>query len=386
MRSQAFQLLILTLVLACSPIMMGASANRTQRTARPDPQVPGTTPRIQVALLLDTSGSMDGLIEQAKSKLWAIVNELVTARYQGLQPNIEIALYEYGNDNIPAAQKYVRQVLPLTGDLDKVSEELFKLRTYGGEEYCGAVIKDALADLNWGGGEADLKLIYIAGNEPFDQGSVDYKISCASARGKNVVVNTIYCGNYDEGLRTFWYEGAQLASGSYINIDHNANAVFIATPYDDTLSMLNNELNGTYVAYGFAGEEKKDNQVAQDKNAAVYGSANMAERVAAKSSGAYKNASWDLVDAVAEESMDITKLKESELPVELKGKSPEEIKVYVDNKAKERAAIIDRIGELNRKRVEYIAEQQKLAGDENTLEKKLLENVREQAIKKNYTF
>lgn len=383
MRSQTFQLLILTLVLACSPLLMSASATRA---TRPEPQVPGATPRIQVALLLDTSGSMDGLIEQAKSKLWAIINELVTARYEGLQPNIEIALYEYGNDKIPAAQNYVRQVLPLTGDLDKVSEELFKLQTYGGEEYCGAVIKNALTDLNWGGGEADLKLIYIAGNEPFNQGSVDYKVSCASAKGKNVIVNAIYCGNYDEGMRTFWYEGAQLAAGSYINIDHNANAVFIATPYDDTLSMLNTELNGTYIAYGYEGEVRRENQMAQDKNAAVYGSANMAERVAAKSSGAYKNTSWDLVDAVAEENLDVKKLKDNELPAELKGKSPEEIKVYVEIKGKEREAITARIGELNRKRVEYIAEQQKLAGSENTLEKKLLENVREQAIKKNYTF
>src|SRR5689334_21014806 len=52
--------------------------------------------KIQVALLMDTSSSMDGLIEQAKSQLWSIINELATAEYEGTKPSIEIALYHYG--------------------------------------------------------------------------------------------------------------------------------------------------------------------------------------------------------------------------------------------------------------------------------------------------
>ena len=34
---------------------------------------------IEMAILLDTSGSMQGLIEQAKSQLWRIVNEMAAA-------------------------------------------------------------------------------------------------------------------------------------------------------------------------------------------------------------------------------------------------------------------------------------------------------------------
>ena len=55
--------------------------------------VDGNT-KIQVALLLDTSNSMDGLIEQAKSRLWNIVNTLTTLKYSGKTPTIEISLYE----------------------------------------------------------------------------------------------------------------------------------------------------------------------------------------------------------------------------------------------------------------------------------------------------
>ncbi|MDN5481331.1 MAG: hypothetical protein L0G30_07090, partial [Chryseobacterium sp.] len=113
---------------------------------------PAKDNKIQVALLLDTSNSMDGLIDQAKSRLWNIVNTLTTLKYNGQAPQIEIALYEYGNDGI-RDDNYIRQVTPLTQDLDLVSEKLFALRTNGGSEYCGAVIRDASMNLNWDGNE-----------------------------------------------------------------------------------------------------------------------------------------------------------------------------------------------------------------------------------------
>jgi hypothetical protein len=126
---------------------------------------------------------MDGLIDQAKSRLWNIVNTLTTLKYNGQTPQVEIALYEYGNDGI-RDENYIRQVTPLTQDLDLVSEKLFALRTNGGSEYCGAVIRDASANLNWDSNEKSMKLIYIAGNEPFNQGKVDYKEVISKAKIK----------------------------------------------------------------------------------------------------------------------------------------------------------------------------------------------------------
>lgn len=105
--------------------------------------------KIQVALLLDTSSSMDGLIDQAKSRLWNIVNTLTTLKYEGKTPDIEIALYEYGNDGLSEKSNYIRQITPLSTDLDLISEKLFALRTNGGNEYCGAVIQDATKQLKW---------------------------------------------------------------------------------------------------------------------------------------------------------------------------------------------------------------------------------------------
>jgi nitric oxide reductase activation protein len=140
-----------------------ASCNNS--TAKPIKRIHTEQPKkednnkIQVALLLDTSNSMDGLIDQAKSRLWNIVNTLTTLKYSGKTPDIEIALYEYGNDGLAQQSNYIRQVTPLTTDLDLISEKLFALKTNGGNEYCGAVIQDATKKLQWGKENNNMKLI-----------------------------------------------------------------------------------------------------------------------------------------------------------------------------------------------------------------------------------
>ena len=132
-------------------------------------------PKVQLAILLDTSGSMDGLIDQARTQLWTIVNEFAFMKRAGQEPELEVALYEYGNSSIAADEGYIRQVLAFTMDLDKVSEELFKLTTNGGSEFCGHAIKSAVEGLKWSEVADDYKAIFIAGNEPFTQGGVEYK-------------------------------------------------------------------------------------------------------------------------------------------------------------------------------------------------------------------
>src|SRR5918994_4206151 len=163
-------------------------------TDTPNVVAPAKGQTIMIALLLDTSNSMDGLIDQAKSQLWKIVNKVAAAKNDdGKQPNIKIALYEYGNDGLSSDEGYIRQVSALTEDLDVMSEKLFSLSTNGGNEFCGQVIKTALNQLAWSTSDADLKMIFIAGNEPFTMGSISYQVACSAAKEKGVVVNTIFC-------------------------------------------------------------------------------------------------------------------------------------------------------------------------------------------------
>src|SRR5260221_1602162 len=265
---------------------------------------------IMLAVLLDPSNSMDGLIDQAKSQLWKIVNELAAAKcYDGKKPNIRIALYEYGNDGLPSSEGYIRQVSPLTTDLDLISEKLFSLTTNGGNEFCGMVIKKSLSQLDWSSSRADLKLIFIAGNEPFTQGSVSYQLACSLAKEKGVVVNTIFCGNFDEGISTSWKNGADLTGGTYMSIEQNRKTVFIPTPYDTRISALNDQMNNTYIYYGRSGVSKKELQSKQDKNAESYGLSNKVDRAVSKSSHAYQNSSWDLVDAAKDDDKAVANAK-----------------------------------------------------------------------------
>ncbi|WP_079240805.1 vWA domain-containing protein [Chryseobacterium indologenes] len=343
--------------------------------------------KIQVALLLDTSNSMDGLIDQAKSRLWNIVNTLTTLKYNGKAPEIEIALYEYGNDGI-RDENYIRQVTPLTQDLDLVSEKLFALRTNGGSEYCGAVIRDASANLNWDGNEKSMKLIYIAGNEAFDQGKINYKDVVSKAKGKNIYTNTIFCGSREEGIQTFWQNGASLGGGKFFNIDSDRKVLYIETPYDIRISECNAKLNDTYIYYGNHGSEYRLKQITQDKNAEAQSASNLVERTVAKSKkNAYKNDHWDLVDKAEKDAGFIDNVKESELPAELKGKSKEEIQKTIAAKSAARDKIQKEIEELSKKRQTYIDSEMKKRGtdDSDDLGKAIESSILELAKKNGYS-
>ena len=341
---------------------------------------------IQLALLLDTSNSMDGLIDQAKSQLWKIVNELATTKKDRHPVDLYVALYEYGKDAIPSQEGHLRNIVPFTQDLDKISDELFKLKTNGGEEFCGKVILSAVNNLQWKKSNDELKIIFIAGNEPFTQGDVDYKKACKKAVKNGIVVNTIFCGNYDEGIQTMWKDGADISDGKYMNIDHNAAIVHIDAPQDDEIVKLGQELNKTYIAFGNSGREKKELQAEQDANSMGLSNEVMVQRSVTKSGRQYKNSSWDLVDAKKDGTVKIEELKDEELPDEMKKMSVQERKTYIEKKEKEREQIQTRINKLNDERSKYVAQKMLENKNENTLDAVMIKTIREQAKNKNYSF
>lgn len=351
--------------------------------AAPDPEAP----KIQLAILLDTSSSMDGLINQTREQLWRIVNTFATAKRDGKQATLELALYEYGNDNIPSGELHVRQVVPLTTDLDRVSDALFKLRTNGGNEFCGAAIQKALTGLEWSARPKDLKLLYIAGNEPFTQGPVNFRDSVKAAIGRGVVVNTIHAGSAQEGISTGWAEAAKLADGQYTFIDQNRRVAAVAAPQDAELVRLSAELNKTYVGYGKAAPAAAVRQAEQDKNAAGLGVGTAATRAASKASAHYDNAGWDLVDA-KKKGVRVEALGEAELPDELKPMKPEERKAFVEKKEAERAQLQTQIGKLAKEREEFLAkENAKRAKDASkSLDDAVVDSARTKAVESGYAF
>ncbi len=341
--------------------------------------------KIQVALLLDTSSSMDGLIDQAKSRLWNIVNTLTTLRYGGKKPIIEISLYEYGNDGLSVDGGFIRQVTSLTSDLDLLSEKLFALRTNGGSEYCGQVIQTSTNELKWDGNKNSMKLIYIAGNEPFNQGSVNYIEAISNAVKQGIYVNTIHCGDDYSGQSGMWKDGAEKGKGEYFFIDHNQKIRYIPTPYDVRIDDCNTRLNATYLYYGYEGRKMKERQEEQDKAAESVSYENKASRAEAKANGNYSNAGWDLVDALNQKEIKIEDVDKSTLPDKYKGMTTKQLQTEIEKLNRERAGIQKEIMELSVERENFIQTELQKTGEESDLGKAITDAVLKFAIAKGYT-
>jgi len=346
-------------------------------------------PLVQLAILLDTSNSMDGLIEQAKSQLWKIANDLVYAKRNGKTPMLEVALYEYGNNNLPAGENYIRQVVPFTSDLDRVSQQLFALRTNGGSEYCGAVIKDAVSSLDWDKEDDTYKVMFVAGNEPFTQGPVPYQAAMEDAKRKGIYVNTIYCGAYAEGAQTGWDSGARLAKGRYFNIDADQKVVVSPTPFDGEIDRLGARMNSTYVPYAAAGSQgyslmAQADQAALGLSAAGASSERMLYKAAAPAAA---KPSWDAATQVASGKVRANELRREDLPMELRKKNDAELETYLKEQQATRETIQKDIQALKVKRDAYLAEEaKKNAGQPLTLDQALREGMRKQAVEKGFRF
>lgn len=353
---------------------------------------------VDLVLCLDVSGSMNGLIDSAKLRLWDIVNELARLKPT---PKLRVALYSYGASNYPAATGYVRKETDLTEDLDDVYQALNGLRIGGGTELVARVTKTALDDQKWSDDKGALKFMFVCGNEPADQ---DKQVSlddvAARAKKLGVIVNTVYCKwNHDDEIPG-WSKFAAACGGKHMDIDQNraVQQVAVKTEWDEKIVKLGEELNKTYVAYGKDGKDKAENQLRQDANAAKAAPAAgpggapapavaAIERSVTKAGALYRNSTWDLVDRMKEKDFDLKKISEDELGDELKKLKPEERLDYLKKKAAEREKIQKEIAELSAKRQKKIDEE--LAKKPKTDAEKALDEavkglIREQAKEKGF--
>lgn len=356
--------------------------------AYPPAVTPVTAPvKIQAAILLDVSNSMDGLIEQAKAQLWNMVSIMGRAQCGTGAPQFEIALYEYGRTNNNPADGYVKQISPFTTNLDRLSSLMFALNTYGGEEYCGQAIYTSLKELEWDANPNSYKVIFIAGNENFLQGRLHYGMACSIAKNKGVIVNTIYCGDRAQGIRENWNLGAECGAGSFTFINSNERIEEFPTPYDSLLFSLNDQLNKTYLAFGTEGRVRMAEQASADQKNYAMNKSVMAKRVMVKGNKSmYKNDDWDLVEAAEKSPEIIAALPADKLPESMKGKTRAEIAQEVKKRSAERKAIQAKIDETGKQREAWmVAEKKRMAtannqrASTNTLETAVEKIIREQA-------
>ncbi|HRP68248.1 MAG TPA: CsgG/HfaB family protein [Turneriella sp.] len=313
-------------------------------------------PLVQLAILLDTSSSMDGLLNQTRTQLWKIVNTLAGGEREGKKPRIEVALYEYGNSMLKESNHYVRQVLPFTTNLDQASEKLFELKTMGGLEYCGAALNDAFTNLEWKNYDDVYRVVFIAGNEPFTQGPIPFKGALEKARQKGIFVNTIFAGSRQQGIATQWLSAARLAYGDFRVIDQNQMDQVMATPYDEEIRNLGEAYNATVIPLGEVGVIAQKRMQTQDRKIAATGVENgaLTERAQAKATEQYSAAHhWDLT-SITHPDKALEEINKNDLPQTLREKPQGQIKAYVLQKQAERKKIQKRIDALTQKRNVYI--------------------------------
>lgn len=355
---------------------------------KPSIQTIAQQPKIQMAILLDTSSSMDGLIDQTRNQIWSVVNEFSSATKDGITPTLEVALFEYGNDGNSKTVGHVRKLNNFTRELDRVSEGLFSLTTRGGSEYCGYVIKAAVNELQWSQSNNDIKTIFIAGNEAFTQGPVHYSEAIKLAEKNGIAVNTIFAGDFNAGVSAGWEVGAHLAGGDYMSIDANRQVVHIDAPQDKEIARLNSQLNETYIPYGKLGKQSARRQREQDQTNGSISSGLLAKRATSKSSSFYNNSSWDLVDALRDgkvKEADLAKLDKDQLPEKIKDMSTQERKQHIQKQDKLRSELTQEITRLGKSRKQYVAAKKKeQAKDAPSVSDALSKAVKKQAKEKGF--
>ena len=376
-------LLALT-ALAALLFVFGRDASTKTQTKSPVPPVVTKQAVIDVAFCLDTTGSMSGLLEGAKTKIWSIVNTISTAQPR---PVLRIALVGYRD----MQDTYVTKVFDFTPNLEMMYSHLREFHADGGgdtPEHVNKALHESIHKLGWSKNPGALKILYLVGDAPphMDyQDGFDYRKVSRRAAATGIIINTIQCGNMD-GTRQVWQEISRMAEGKYAAIDQSGGMVNINSPYDAELSRLSGELNKTYVAYGKSGAMNLAAQSEHDTVAADAPSA-AAERASTKASGLYKNESWDLVDAVKEDGKKLDKLADEELPANLRGLSRDQQGAYLKKKEGERANLQKQIQDISKKRESYIENEKKKNGaKKDAFDEQVLSTLKEQAKEKGIKF
>lgn len=356
--------LLLALTLALSPAhaddavaeadpiaSTGDAMGMVDGAARSDVEV------IDLVICLDTSGSMSSLIDSARGRLWDIVNRL-----NEIAPHAEVrvGLLTFGSPKGATAEGgWVIRQADLTTDLDSVYARMMGLSTSGGDEYVGWVLHRAVTEMEWSPAEGAVKMVFVAGNESADQARAthDFRRVAAAASESGIVVNSLFAGNRAAGVQEHWEEVATVGKGAYAAIDMASGVRQIASPVDARLDELNAELNETYVPWGAQGASGQARQQEMDRAARGLGLGSLGSRAATKASGAYRNAHWDLVDAVDKGVVDLS--EGDGLPAELRDMTPDERAAWVEAKKAERAEVQAEIQRLAAERSRYVEEERR---------------------------
>lgn len=339
-------------------------------------------PKVDVVFVLDTTGSMGGLIQTAKEKIWSIATTMASAQQT---PEIRIGLVAYRD----RGDAYVTKVVDLSNDLDSVYATLMDFEANGGgdtPESVNEALYAAVHNMSWSQTKQAYRVVFLVGDAPphMDYAEVRYPEIIASAQQKGIVINTIQCGEIQSAVEP-WTQIASLGRGNFFQVEQAGGAVAFNTPFDEEIATLSAKLDDTRLYYGT--DEEKDRMkgkvAATEKLHEGASFASRARRGAFNASGggrANMLGDNELVDAVASGTINLDDIDKNALPTVVAEMGPAEQKVYVAELAEKRSGLQRQIKELAQDRDGYLTKKVEEAGGlKSSLDQKLYEAVKEQA-------
>lgn len=397
MQSNHITIIVLGLLLFGMSLVLTQpkSASQPTRTAaltlpgfipgsKPDntnPPKPQQQPLIEVVFVLDTTGSMGGLIDGAKQKIWSIINELKQGRPE---PVLRIGLVGYRD----RGDAYVTRHSDLSEDIDAVYTDLMSFQAGGGgdtPESVNQALHEAVNRFQWSRDPDTLRVVFLVGDAPPKsyQDDVPYTTTCALARDKDIIINTIQCGRMTE-TTGIWKSIAQMGHGGFAAIRQDGGMVVATSPYDAQIEKLNRDISATVLPYG--NRVQRDSARKKMEVASGLGGYAAAERqmyVAASEPSAAITGRGDLLADVTNDAVDLDELSKKDLPDEFKGLSKNEIEAKIIGKIERRRKMQEELAQLLDQRKTYIEENAPGEGEEeDAFDAQVKDMVRTQAATK----
>lgn len=349
-------------------------------------EAPAKKPRIEVCFVLDTTGSMSGLIEGAKQKIWSIANEMISAKPT---PELKLSLIGYRDKG----DAYVIKSFPLTDDIDALYGKLQEFQADGGgdtPESVNEALDEAIHKMAWSKDRDVLKIIFLVGDAP---PHMDYKNApqypelCRAAMKKDLIINTVQCGSMME-TTPIWKEIAKFSEGSYAAIAQSGNMAVLETPMDKELAELNTRMGETLIPYGDS--ELRRVVGAKQRLAEAAAPTAMADRLTFNvKTGKSVQGTGELLDAIGSGAVKAEAVDKKKLPEDLQKLDDKQLQARIAKAQGDRAELQKKIEALTREREEFIrAETMRLAasGKVDSFDSNVAEMIRAQAARKGISY
>lgn len=379
--------LFLLLIFVCASIGFAQkrpakSVSQTTKTTTAKKNVANDRDTLEMVFVLDTTGSMGGLIEGAKQRIWGIINEVMQKQSR---PRVRVGLVAYRD----LGDDYVTKIEPITEDLDKVYTTLMQYQAGGGgdePENVRKALSEGVKKAGWAQTKKGLaQIVFLVGDAPPQNYAQepDVLITTAEAVRKNMIVNTIQCGSLN-GTREIWQNIARRGEGKYFAIAQDGGVQAISTPYDKKLAELAAKLGKTYITYGALATQRSNIVRQSAAEVTITTDASVGAQAERANNKALNTFSYDgdLLQEIENDNIKLEDVRDDELPNELKNLSPEARKKEVERRLLERKQIRAEILELSKKRDEFISAERKKAGQKNGFDTAVAEALKEQLLKK----